>query len=958
MPTRRAGPERWMAPRLPRSGVVKGERDAPVVLTLAAAGHGDQHARALRAGASRPPQLAGVPCRPRHAALVKQVEIARELLLGVLATLPGQHRQHRPDVDQPDHPVLLLAFAGDDQFVARAQAVEERLRLEPRRPVLGPGEKVDKHGRADPALPHPVDLDGGVTGEHPEQRRVAEQPVLLLEHPDAAGSGSSQQLLGVATGGQVCLLIGIEPIGQRTRLIGEAGGRGVCAGQCLARVTDVPIPRAGQRLAQLAGDRGGGFQRTVHRPLRRGQRFLQGADTAVGGLVHEDLAAIVPIGLRHRHSTPSHRTVRYSTAAVRQSSATRQDWRFYKGHDPGLPQAATVGAVSRQSHWVSPGQSARVAGYDIPGGFIYIGQHLPSAVGTIEPALINPALPLGSHEPDRSGRDCDPSPSYHLMSPDSRAAYLAWLAGGRDRADVPAGFASLFLSGLERRVLVDAADDPALRRELPAIAAEVRRLRASRIPAGNAFNSYAKAFLDVLDLLCAPRWRPGGSPPSGAPPAPHQDRWPVPVALRVALAGFAVTGTPVPADWARSWAWYNPSLFPRTPQTRCPQEFERLFAVRYTRRFAAGLVPQTAARPPIRIGYSPASPGIDAVVLDRPDLPDVLEEPRATRELGALVDSVTDALTPYSRWLARTPGGHGSLASTALLPADLLDLDPGPLRHLLTWANAHLDGQFAAVIDASEFSAFWSTANPAGMSRDEAASLALILARAGLGVEPDVRFGGPALAPGPAVLFRLDREAADAPSPGYLAATTMLHLAAVVALATGARSNSDDIANAIITGLAAEVRLPVTERSRLAARLRWLLASGATLPRPDRRISALTAAEREAAGHFLVSVGTAGPVLAPETVTALTKAYRLLGLDPDLVYRRLHHRSHTGRPGGFRIGSSAQPGGDYPENDRDGGRVDPALEHLHRRRADRERTSGPPRRGRPVPSLRPRPGAQ
>jgi hypothetical protein len=554
--------------------------------------------------------------------------------------------------------------------------------------------------------------------------------------------------------------------------------------------------------------------------------------------------------------------------------------------------------VSRQCYWVSPGQFTRVAGYDIPGGFIYIGQHLPSAVGTIEPALINPALPLGNHEPDRSGHNLDPAPSYHLMSPDSRAAYLAWLAGGRDLADVPAGFVALFLSGLERRVLVDAANDPALRRELPAIAAEVRRLRAVRSPVGNSFSSCAKAFLDVLDLLSAPRRRPGGSPPSGAPPAPGQDRWPVPMALRVALAGFAVTGTPVPADWARSWAWYHPSLFPRTPQTRCPQEFERLFAVRYTRRFAAGLVPQATARPPIRIGYQPASPGIDAVVLDRADLPDVLEEPGATRKLGALVDSVTDALTPYSRWLARTPGGHGSLASTALLPAELLDLDPGPLRHLLTWANAHLDGQFAAVIDASEFSAFWSTASPAGMSRDEAASLALILARAGLGVEPDVRFGGPALAPGPAVLFRLDREAADAPSPGYLAATTMLHLAAVVALATG---HYDDIANAIITGLAAEVQLSVTERSRLAARLRWLLASGATLTRPDRRISALTAAEREAAGYFLISVATAGPVLAPETVTALTKAYRLLGLDPGLVYRRLHQRS-AGQ-------SSAEPSG-------------------------------------------------
>jgi hypothetical protein len=545
-------------------------------------------------------------------------------------------------------------------------------------------------------------------------------------------------------------------------------------------------------------------------------------------------------------------------------------------------------AVNGQSYWVSPGQFAHVAGYDIPGGLIYVGQHLPSSVGTIEPALINPVLPLVQHGPGRSGHDLEPAPSYHLISPESRAAYLAWLAGGRSRADVPAGFVSLFFSGLERRVLVDGADDPAVRRELPAIAAEVRRLRAVHVCASNSFSSYAKAFLDVLDLLSAPRWQPGGAPPSGPPPALHPDRWPVPMTLRTALAGFAVTGRPVPADWARSWAWYHPSLFPRTPQTRCPQEFERLFAVRYTRRFAAGLVPQAVARPPIRIGYSPASPGIDAVVLDRPDLPDVLEEPMVTRELGALADSVTDALTPYSRWLARTPGGLGSLASTALLPAELLDLDPGPLRHLLTWANAHLDGQFAAVIDAAEFSAFWSITDPAGMSRDEASSLALILARAGLGVEPDVRFGGPALAPGPAVLFRLDREAADAPSPGYPAAITMLHLAAAVALTTG---HPDDSTNAIITGLAAEVRLSVTERSRLAARLRWLFASGAGLTRLDRRISALTAAEREAAGHFLISAATVGPAVAPETVTALTKAYRLLGLNADLVYRRLHQHS-------------------------------------------------------------------
>src|SRR5260370_41735895 len=164
MLTRRAKPGRSRAPRLPRSGVVNAERNAPIVLTLTAAGHGDQHAGALRPGASRPPHLAGIPRGSCNAALIEQVEIARELLLGVLTTLPGQHRQHRPDVNEPDNRVALLACAGDDQFVARAQAVEERLRVEPPRPVLGPGGKFHQHGWADPTLPHPVDFDCGVTG--------------------------------------------------------------------------------------------------------------------------------------------------------------------------------------------------------------------------------------------------------------------------------------------------------------------------------------------------------------------------------------------------------------------------------------------------------------------------------------------------------------------------------------------------------------------------------------------------------------------------------------------------------------------------------------------------------------------------------------------------------------------------------------------------------------------------
>jgi hypothetical protein len=181
------------------------------------------------------------------------------------------------------------------------------------------------------------------------------------------------------------------------------------------------------------------------------------------------------------------------------------------------------------------------------------------------------------------------------------------------------------------------------------------------------------------------------------------------------------------------------------------------------------------------------------------------------------------------------------------------------------------------------------------MAKDEAASLALVLSRVGLGVEPDVRFGGPPLAKGPAVLFRLDDDAPERPRTAYLTAATMVHLAASVAAA----SDIDTVVETTIAEVATTVRLTTAERARLEARLRWLLAAQVTAAGLSRRIAALRAAEREAAGHFLIAVAAAARTVPPATVAALTRTYHMLGLDTALVISRLHQRSiaaaHTPR---------------------------------------------------------------
>lgn len=596
--------------------------------------------------------------------------------------------------------------------------------------------------------------------------------------------------------------------------------------------------------------------------------------------------------------------------------------------------------------WIPPGQAVAVGAHAIPGGLVYLGRHVRSPAG-VEPSLINPELPVerGAATDSRAAAtDIGPPPAigprlaYHLLSARARGAYLDWLATGR-RADVAPGLVLLFCFGLERRVLLDTDDDPAARSELPAITAEVRRLRAryGTDQAGEAggrptLRRSLDDLLALLELLVDRCGRPpaGGTSPSGGTPPGGADRivGQGPMGVRVALARFAAASAPVPVDWAHAWIGHHPALPARSVQQHCSTEFDRLFALRYQERHGAGLVPPDDV-PGIRLRYRPAHPDLPTTLVCREDLPDVLTEPRCTRALGSLVDSAARALEPYRQWLVRFPEGRGSVAAASLLPRELVDVGHGRVGALRVWAERQLDGRPWAVVDAGEFWAFWSTAAPDRMARDEAAALLAVLAMLDLGVEPDVRFGAPALTRRPAVLFRLGRPTSDRPSAHFPAAAAIMRCAAAVAAAS-ATSASATSASASATSasrpvdprqahgaavlatardLAAALPLSPGEDLRLVARLAWLLTTGVDIDRLGRHTARLTSAQREAAGHYLVTVAhAADPAVGPAGVGALTRIYRILGLEPDLVFQRLHERSvGRGASVGVRTGHRGRP---------------------------------------------------
>ncbi|MFC8849513.1 MULTISPECIES: TerB N-terminal domain-containing protein [unclassified Micromonospora] len=545
--------------------------------------------------------------------------------------------------------------------------------------------------------------------------------------------------------------------------------------------------------------------------------------------------------------------------------------------------------------WVPPGEPTEVGGHAIPGGLFYRGRQLPGASGPVEPSLVDPDLPVASSPGRHSLPGGGQNPAYHLLSPFTRKAYLVWLAGGR-RSDVAPGLVRLFCFGLERRILVDGDVDPAVQRELPAIAAEVRRLRV-RYGDTTALRETLDHLLDLLGLLTAERTVPGAEPDRESP-----------TAVKIALARFAVSSTPLPAVWARAWTRHHPSLGPRRSEIDCPAEFDKLFTMRYRERYGRGVVaPGDGAG--IRLRYRPSHPGLATALVWRADLPDLLVDNNSIRALAALRDETAADLDPYRRWLARFPQGRDSLAAVPLLPAELVDARHGRLGALRVWAERRLDGRARVMVDGGEFWDFWSAADPHRMATDETTALLSVLARLDLGVEPDVRFGAPPLARGPAALFRLGRPAAGGPGPRFASAAAIVRCAVAVASAAGP-VDPQGLAGAAMVGtvadLAAALRLTPGEDLRLAARLSWLLTTRVEVDRLARQTAVTTPAEREVAGHYLATVAvTADPVIGPATVAVLTRVYRILGLPVDLVFQRLHERG-TGVVPSLPLAASAE----------------------------------------------------
>lgn len=534
-------------------------------------------------------------------------------------------------------------------------------------------------------------------------------------------------------------------------------------------------------------------------------------------------------------------------------------------------------AVTSDKCWIGPNKEVEIAGLGSIGGLLYYGQGLASVQGLdVEPALINPKLRVVW--PKNGTADRMPYwPSYSRISETARGEYLTWLAGGRKNPDVQMGCVFLYFYGLERRVLAD-KHLPDVSNELPTILAEVRRLLTIYGSNGSFFN-YATQFLDCMVVFGAKDrvYR--------LPPPPQGTYKLLTLRHKMALGQAAVDGVPLPDNWAYAWLMNDQRFWPRTPATRCTDEFKKLFSELYKDSFGDGMklpVNKTLLKPLYQAASS--SFGGSRIELAGSNIPDVTVLERPFNQLKDIAERATETLQPFSRYVGKFPDRKSSGEAIALLPTPLWPVEA--LHSFTSWLVQ------LGVETAPQVATFGELVQhlPSGLplKKDGVVALSTSLEQIGVGIEPDMRWGGPLpAADTKAVFFALAKDDVGVkPSTLYSAARLTLQLGTSVAAADG--TVSQDEQQHLEESLERWLHLNATETARLRAHLKWLLVAPPPLTALKRQIAELKDNQKQALAAFLVTTAQSSGEVSPVEVKVLTKIYRLFGIDEKALFSQLH----------------------------------------------------------------------
>lgn len=538
--------------------------------------------------------------------------------------------------------------------------------------------------------------------------------------------------------------------------------------------------------------------------------------------------------------------------------------------DPGRPGGPPA-------KWYGPCESVTVNGYDIPGGLIYVGSNLPGQYAYENDAcLIDPELEVSPAEPWEAGDLMGYWSKYGRIPAKCRGAYLKWLAHGRSEPEADPGYVFLFFYGLERRLIVDGAENKISEAERTAIVDEVKRLLKIYGNSGS-FSGYAGNFL-AMEWMLYQRDNP-------KPDDIDLDNRYCTGTFQLMLAKTVAEGKPVSAQMALQWYYLNPETRLRTPARRCQKEFRSLFVHRYQEKYGAGMIVKPN-KTRLKMAYRPASPSISREInLKIPDLPNpfILQGP--VKKIDEIVDACTQALEPYSRYLGRKGNEPKSLAALSLIPKELIGQSSESEKIKKGLSDICKNG--IGFIRLEDLYKIIGRESPDKLLKKELESLAGFIGSMGYGIAPDIRYHNmkPAL-DGHVTVFPNGHGVDFNPSKEFRMVSTILRLGAMVSQIDNDLSPAEE---SILQNLVSDNReLTTIEKDSLMAFLHWCMRTPLNAAGLKAGLVGVSQAQKMAISHILVSVAYADGVIKPEEIKQIEKLYKALGLDKAQVTSDIH----------------------------------------------------------------------
>lgn len=536
--------------------------------------------------------------------------------------------------------------------------------------------------------------------------------------------------------------------------------------------------------------------------------------------------------------------------------------------------------------WIQPNELITIKGKNIKGGYFYLGGVLSaySSDNTYsrhftEASLIDDTLAINNKPYLFQDESLGYWNRFITLSPDTRGAYIDWLAGERNQPDTPIGYVFIYFYGLERRVLVDAKTNKVNDSEYLALFSEIQRLK-SIYGEHRSFYYYSSK---LLELMCL--FKPNLVTLADSDLLIENDS----LLFKYRLASKVAAGKPISADLALLWVKYFPEFSLRTPARRCSSEFAQLFKEKYIKSCGEGIIVKPN-KTKLRLDYHPASSTLRGIAINQQDLPDPSLLKTPVKKLITIAESCTDELDAYSRYLGRKDSSREDLAALLLLPDTLINVDNSNiLAKFKEWADKSIINN-NGLISVEEFWKHTSMPLPCKINKKETELMLNLATKAGYGMAPDFRFhhAKPEL-DGKLVLFLNGYGDFFESSITFNEVGMILRLGAMIALSDSYLDESElRLLKQLIDH---NEKLSPVEKRSLHAYLLWQLNTPINITGLKARVEKLSIEQKKGISRLLINIAMADGNVSTVEIKKLEQLYTALGLDKSSVTSDIHNNT-------------------------------------------------------------------